>query len=446
VKPSADATHGTQSAGDPYVPDSGNGGYRVDHYDLDLTYRLETNRLDGTAALSATTTQPLARFSLDLSGLKVSKVTIDGRRAEKFATRGRKLVVSIGRVIDEGTPFRVAINYVGTPRPLNGPWGEVGWEELTDGVIVAAQPNGASSWFPCNDHPSNKATYLIAITTDSAYRVIATGTLAARGIRASTTRWVYEQRAPMASYLASVQIGRYELLQLPGDDVQQQAASPGRLKSSVESAFARQDEMIACFGETFGPYPFADYTVVVTDDALEIPVEAQGMSVFGANYLDGVDERLVAHELAHQWFGNSLTLGAWKDIWLHEGFACYAEWLWSEASGGESADELAQRHWQRLADKPHDLVLTDPQPESMFDDRVYKRGALTLHALRRTIGDPSFVELLRAWVATYKHATVSTEAFIAHVREHAGDDAAGRLGPWLNELKLPKLPAGREHR
>src|SRR4029077_15204336 len=99
--------------------------------------------------------------------------------------------------------------------------------------------------------------------------------------------------------------------------------------------------------------------VVVTDDELEIPLEAQGLSIFGPNHLNGTGhlERLVAHELAHKWFGNSLTVVRWSDIWLHEGFACYAEWLWSERAGGPSAAELAHRHHGELAGSDQDLVV-----------------------------------------------------------------------------------------
>ena len=122
--------------------------------------------------------------------------------------------------------------------------------------------------------------------------------------------------------------------------------------ASCGAAFGRQPQMMAYFEEAFGPYPFASYTCVITDDDLEIPLESQGMSTFGRNFLvdDWDHERLVAHEMAHQWFGNAVTLGQWKDIWLHEGFACYAEWLWSEESGAASAQERAAHHHERLAE------------------------------------------------------------------------------------------------
>jgi aminopeptidase N len=440
VKPDVAAGQGAPSAGDPYVPHSGNGGYRVRHYDLELAYGPASNRLEGTAVIDATATQRLSRFSLDLERMHIGRVTVDGRRPTRFAVRAGKLLITLGSALAAGSTFQIRVTYTGNPRPLTGPWGEIGWEELTDGVIVASQPNGAPSWFPCNDHPSNKATYRIGLTVDSGYRVVANGDLVEHRVRAGATHWVYEQRQPMATYLATVQIGRYELLDLPAAAVRQQALAPGRLSASVAEQFARQDEMMACFIDRFGPYPYDDYTVVVTDDELEIPLEAQGMSIFGANHLDGEYERLIAHELAHQWFGNCLTVGAWRHIWLHEGFACYAEWIWSEASGGASADQLAERHWHRLADKPQDLILDDPEPDLMFDDRVYKRGALTLHALRRVIRDEAFFDLLRSWVAAHRHGVVSTDLFLAHVSSAAGADAAAELTSWLSEPKLPRLP------
>jgi aminopeptidase N len=166
------------------------------------------------------------------------------------------------------------------------------------------------------------------------------------------------------------------------------------------------------------------------------------LSVFGANHVDGGrgSERLVAHELAHQWFGNSLTVGRWRDIWLHEGFACYAEWLWSERADGLPADGYARDAWDKLAELPQDLLLADPGPDLMFDDRLYKRGALTLHALRRSIGDDRFFGLLQSWAATHRHGSVSTAAFLAHVAQATDGSVIELLTLWLDTLALPRLP------
>jgi aminopeptidase N len=246
----------------------------------------------------------------------------------------------------------------------------------------------------------------------------------------------------MATYLASVQIGRYQVAEIPGP-VPQRLLYPARLASRVRADFARQGRMIDLFTGLFGPYPFASYTAVVVDDDLEIPVEAQGMSIFGRNHLDGRrgEERLVAHELAHQWFGNSLTLECWSEIWLHEGFAAYAEWLWSESSGGETADALAARWHRKLATLAQDFRLADPGPRRLFDDRVYKRGALTLHALRRTLGDEAFFTLLREWTATYQHGAVSTDRFTRLAARYSATTLDPLFTAWLHTERLPPLAA-----
>lgn len=182
---------------------------------------------------------------------------------------------------------------------------------------------------------------------------------------------------------------------------------------------------------------------MVTADDLEIPLESQSLSTFGHNFVtdDWSHHRLVAHELSHQWFGNAVTMARMQDIWLHEGFACYSEWLWSEESGGpKSCEEWARHYHDKYADAPRDLVLADPGAELMFDDRVYKRGALALHALRVAAGDDTFFEILRDWVAVHRGGSVTTEDFLAHATARARVDVAALLEPWLRDTAMPRFP------
>lgn len=431
-----------QQGSDRYVSGHGHLAYGVDHYDLALTYGVRGNRLDARATLHLTAAEPVQRIELDLHHLNVQKVLVDGTPAKHQHKRGR-LAVRFLEELGEGDSCTVTVLYSGQPKPLRKRHhGTAGWEELADGVIVASQPHGAPSWFPCNDRTSDKATYSFEVTTDSDYTVVANGVLDEVDHHGRTTTWRYEMRRPMAPYLATLQIGKYDVQELDRAPVPTRIAAPARLRDRLDDAFGDQADMIAFFERTFGPYPFDTYAVVVTDDDLEIPLESQGLSTFGANLVrdDWEAVRLVAHELSHQWFGNSLTVSHLRDIWLHEGFACYSEWLWSEECGEATADEQAQRHWDLLDELDQDLVLADPGPELMFDDRVYKRGALCLHALRLTVGDQEFFALLREWVADHAYGTVTTEDFTDFVEQRVGDEVVPLFRSWLHDEELPPLP------
>jgi aminopeptidase N len=427
-----------------YFPGNGDLSYSVRRYDLSIDYTPSSNQLVGRAVIEAAALVDLDEISLDLHGLSVARVAVDVVGVEKFWTRVGKLRIRTTEVIEAGELFRVTVRYRGRPASVRDAAGDgMGWEELEDGVLVAGQTNGAPSWFPCNDRPIDKASYRLAITAPSVYHVVSNGALVSRHRGASTTTWVYEQNEPMATYLATVQIGRYVVRTDPGSAVPLTFVLPMRHLDRYELAFGRQADMIDFFVRTFGPYPFGGYTVVITDDELDIPLESQGLSVFGSNLLtDEWDSvRLVAHELSHQWFGNSLTLTTWSDIWLHEGFACYSEWLWSEESGSRSTHERAVHHWNKLTEKVQPTTLANPGPKHMFDDWVYKRGALLLHSLRLTIGDGQFFDLLRRWVSSHTHGSVSTSRFIALAEEVSGGDLRPLFKAWLSQTTLPDLPS-----
>ena len=376
---------------DDYAPQSGDATFDVESYELRLGYRVRTNRLEGRAVINAVAAVRTHSIALDLIGLRATRVRVDGDRRTAFQQGPRKLRVTPGRTLEPGEPFSIEVLYAGAPRPRRSRWGAIGWEELEDGVLVASQPIGAPTWFPCNDRPDDRARYRIAVTTETAYTVAATGRPVDVTRGGATSTWRFETDVPMATHLAAVHIGRYRELAARRADGRggpiARILHPTGLAAVARRTFRDVPRMIAVFEEAFGPYPQDDCTIVFTPDELEIPLEAQGMAVFGANHTDDASKRLIAHELAHQWFGNSVGVARWRDIWLNEGFACFAEWLWSERSGGPTIAEHADAHYARLRLLPQDLVLSDPGPDRMFDDRVYKRGALVLEALRRTVGD-----------------------------------------------------------
>lgn len=428
---------------DPYAPQSGDLSYDVASYDLAISYRVRTNRLEGVASIVAVACEPVSSIALDLVGLRTSRVRVDGATA-RFSAGPRILRVMLPRALAAGERFEVEVTYAGAPAPRRSRWGSVGWEELTDGALVAGQPIGAPTWFPCNDRPDNRARMRLEVTVDEGYVVAATGVAGPRIRRGGRVTTSFVSDVPTATYLAAVHIGRYRTRQLEGTGdplvPAVMVSAPPALAAAVDRAFSTVPDMLRAFGRFFGPYPQEACTLVVTADELEIPLEAQGLAVFGMNHLVPAAQRLVAHELAHQWFGNSVGLARWSDIWLNEGFACYAEWLWSETSGGASVESCVADHYARLAAKPRDLLLVDPGPDDMFDDRVYKRGALTLHAVRRILGDEAFFELLRSWTAEHRHALVTTDDFRAAVESAGGADAAAVLSRWIDDVALPARP------
>nr|WP_240003338.1 M1 family metallopeptidase [Streptomyces cinnamoneus] len=241
-------------------------------------------------------------------------------------------------------PFVLDIRYAGRPAPVASPFGGVGWDrtgDAHDGTLVASQPVGAPSWFPCNDRPDDKAAYTFAVTVPRGHHALANGTLLRRVSEGDRVRWTYHHPGPMATYLAAVYTGRFTHEERDGV----RNAYPAHLADRARHDLARQPEMLRAFAGLFGPYPFDSYGAVVVDAELGAPVENQTLSVFGSNHIDGRRgwETLVAHEIAHQWYGNSVTLADWQHIWLNEGFATYAEWLWSEHLGEDDAHALARQ-------------------------------------------------------------------------------------------------------
>ncbi|MBA2497023.1 MAG: M1 family metallopeptidase [Acidimicrobiia bacterium] len=416
---------------DEYYPQLGNAGYDVARYELDLRVDPVANRIDGTATITATNTTAaaLGSFHLDLDGLDVEAVTVDGAEAATGRADG-ELEVTPATAVNEDAEFVVEVAYGGVPEPIDSDaLGLVGWRQTDDedATFVASEPEGASTWFPVNDHPLDKAAFTFRVTVDEGLGVAANGVLDERLPNPDgSTTWVWEMADPMASYLATVVVDDLVIDERPGPrGVILRDVYPRDLAERARPTFARHGEMIELFVDRFGPYPFDAYGVVVVDDSLGFALETQTLSIFGTDLglagPGGFGEEIVVHELAHQWFGNSVSVASWRDMWLNEGFATYAQWLWSEQIGTATADERAAQSADRLrATGAGDLPPGDPGPDHLFAGSVYERGALTLHAVRRAIGDEAFFAVLRRWAEENRHANGTTEELIALTVEVSG--------------------------
>ncbi|MFB0614528.1 M1 family metallopeptidase [Streptomyces sp. AGS-58] len=438
--PAAPGTTGASGAGDPYFPLSGNGGYHVRHYGLTLRYDTGSRRLDATAALTARATQRLTRFDLDLSGLKVTSVTVD-RATAAFRREGRELVITPRHALRPGREFRVTVAYHGTPEPVTDPDGSAdGWIPTDDGAFVAGEPQGAMTWFPADGHPKDKASYDFTITVPKGCTAVANGVLLGQHTAHGTTTFRWRETRPMAAYLATATIGKFRVERYTTrDGIQVYNAVDAREARAAAPVLRELPSVLEWESRLFGPYPFRAAGSIV-DHAPDVgyALETQTRPVYDS----APDLPTLVHENAHQWFGDSVSLTTWKDIWLNEGFATYAEWLYTEQHGGRSAQQAFDALYARPAS---DGLWAYPPGEPgsgarIFGTPVYARGAMALHELRRAVGDRDFFRVLRAWATGHRGGHGTTAQFVRLAERTSGKQLEGLFRTWLYAPGKPDSP------
>lgn len=442
--PSSEAPPPEAGLGDPLFPLLGNSGYDVQRYTIELAVDPEAGSIEGSTTLEARANAELERIFLDFSGLSIAEVTVDGQPAS-FRRIGAELEISPAAPLPAGADFSLAVRYSGVPAPIIDPsteyFAEIGWINYPGGSYVMGEPSGAQNWFPSNNHPSDKAAFSFRISVPAPYAVAANGILVEEIAGPDdTTTFVWEMDDPMATYLATVHIGRFEreLSEGPGG-LPIRNYFPVGTPPDIRDDFERTPEMIAFLNDLLGPYPFDAYGVILVDQPLGYALETQTLSMFGAH---GTDESTVLHELAHQWFGNSVSPATWQDIWLNEGFATYASFLWHEQELGRAAIDRDLRDLHAgLAELPEVAAPVPERPEDLFDTiGVYARGALALHALRLELGDEAFFALLRDYYQRYQNGNAAVADFVAMAGEVGGPAAEELLLAWLHGPELPPLP------
>jgi len=417
-------------------PNAGNGGYDVKNYNLTLDYAPSSNHLAATALITATATQNLSSFNLDLRGFDISRLLVNGRIATFTRDLGQELTVTPKSGLGAGATFTVAIDYAGTPSVITDPDNSIeGWVPTDDGAFVVNEPQGSPAWYPCNDTPRDKATFDFAISVPAGLTAMANGVLVGNSTSGSKSTWVWKETDPMATYLATATLGRFDLtISNVGNIPSYVAVDPQLAKGQVLS---KLPEAVQFYESIYGPYPFNAVGAIV-DSAKNVGYSLETQTK--PNFPLVPDEATLVHELSHMWFGDSVTLGTWPDIWLHEGFATWSEWIWSEHQGNKSAAQWFKQLYNTPA---QDTAFWGPavdafsDPALLFNGTVYYRGGMTLEALREKIGDATFFRLIKDWATQNRFGNVTTPQFIALAEKESGTNLTAFFDAWIFQDAKP---------
>lgn len=435
---STDGEPGSEGLGDSFYPNLGNGGYDVLHYDIDLDIDPEANTIQALTTIISRANQDLSTFNLDLSGLTVAEVQVNGSGAE-FSRSGTELVIKPADSLVSGTEFSTSVSYSGSPEPVvdpGVPFSTLGWLHTEGAIYTVSEPSGSMSWFPSNNHPTDKATFEIRITVPAPSTAASNGILVEESSADGCTTTTWRMDDPMAAYLAAVYVGDFERIETkqPGGPLIRDYV-PRNSPAEIAEALSVTPQVIGYFEDLLGPYPFDAYGTIVMPHTLGFALENQTLSVHGR---DTIDPLVIAHEIAHQWLGNSSTLDDWSETWLHEGFATYLSIMYmAEYHEWDLGEQMDQWHG-RLSDTGA-VPPMEIENSEMFDVSVYWRGALTLHALRGLAGETVFSDILRTHYERSADGNTNTAEFLAVVTQLAGSEATDLVESWLYDDPMPPM-------
>lgn len=427
---------GAPGIGDSYWPQDGNGGIDVQSYTVDTRYQAAAGKLAGKTRIKLKATQTATSFNLDFL-LKVQKVTVDGKAVGFSRPTGHEL--KIRKRLAKGDRYTVVVTYADKPGKY-GYAGERNWLADKSEVVAMNQPHMAPWWFPSNDHPQDKATFAINVTVPKGQQGIANGNLIGKKKSGKQVTWKWRATEPMATYLAFFAAGRFALNTERSDGRTMVNAVSKQLSPSAQKQamtwLNRSDDVVEVLEEDLGDYPFDANGGVVTSLPVGFALENQTRPTYG---WFGPDMSLLVHELGHQWYGDSVAIHQWRDIWLNEGFATFLEKRYAEVKGGQTADAwLRANYTSEGAGSPLWKVrLDNPGAGRIFAGQVYERGGMTLQALRNRIGDDDFFELLRTWAQEHRNGNATVKQFETRAEQISGEDLGGFFDAWLRAETKP---------
>ncbi|MCB9134590.1 MAG: M1 family metallopeptidase [Anaerolineales bacterium] len=424
---------GAHSIGDPYAPELGNTGYDVQHYNLQLTLDPAQVYVDGAATIEAIATlHNLVELSLDFSGFDIQTLTVDDLPATYTRDRG-KFIIALPQPLVEGQIFTIFIDYQGVPIQTGSAFvpfvHHLGLQYLPGNLYAINEPDGAHYWFPCNDHPRDKASFTFEITVPTGLDAISHGTLVQEEAGEGVTTYVWDHPSPMATYLATIVVGDYEseeTISPSGVPIHYYYFSDTR--DTFQQATSITREALDWMSEQFGTYPFESFGYVTTR-LIRASLETQTMVLLSENMLN---EETVVHEMAHQWFGDWVSMASWADMWSNEGFAVYVSLMWQTRDNPSSLNIFMQNLEATVNREASLDPLGALSPQRLFGFDSYQRGALMIHNLRRTVGDEAFFAGLRLYFERFGGGTATREDFIFIMEEASGMDLESFFDEWLN--------------
>jgi aminopeptidase N len=455
---------GPLGSGDYLFPTLGNPGYDARHYTLNVRYptTAPAQEVDGVVRMDAVASQKLSSFNLDFAGDGFGPITVNGRPAAARQA-GEDIVITPRPPIKPAASFSVVVpftSHVFAPAP--GDPFPFGWFATDDGSVTAFQPNVAHLSYPVNDHPSDKARYTFHLDVPTGVTAVANGVATGSRSARGRTTYSYAERHPMASELVQMTVGDIAVIDrgtaagVPLRDVASNAN-----KAIIEPALSRTPTHMRWLVDKVGPYPFENYGVLAADQVFFYALETQTLSLhaellFDPRFFPGLTgepwfyEPIMVHELAHQWFGDSVAPERWSDVWLNEGHATWYEREWEQETGqidenGFASFEAFMRDQyakanQYRADFGPVALPTHNDLFGLFSDNVYGGGALVLYALQQTVGDRTFRAIERAWAQRKRGQSVGTDDFIALASDVSGQDLSAFLRAWVYGDTVPPMP------
>ena len=434
---------GSPSIGDPFIQTMGNGGYDVQNYTIILDVTMATNEVKALTRIEAVTTQELSTFTLDFTGFEWDAVRVNGEDAA-FLRKIGKLEITPANSLGDKAPFTVEVAYHGVPFPIGSLKGSsVGWFRAMDGTInVFTEPDGAYGWFPCNNHPRDKAIFRFEVTVDDPWIAAANGHLLETIPQDGRTTYIFELAEPMATYLATVNIDHYDIETMEGPNgVLIRNYFPADFPEIQRKNYDVIPEVMEFFNIIYGPYPSTVYGVLIMDvnatHCANDPFgdETQSLTIVCPDP-SSTGIGTIVHEMAHEWFGDSVSIESWADLWLKEGMATYAGCLWKTRDADMTTLDACMK--DRAQNYPNRVPVDQPSRNNLFCTEAYTGGALVYHSLHKEVGDEMFYEIVRTYLERYRGSHAGTDEFITLVNEVSGQDLSDEIRAWLDAPVIPE--------